>query len=118
MLTKPLGGPLNPNTDHHDWKKLLDDAGVRAGRLHDARHTAATVLTLLGIPDRVIDQIRGWAAGTSSRVRARYLHVPDAVLKDVAQKLADAIGGPHRAPLWTRTRTTKVEATSKAPAAS
>ncbi len=36
----------------------------------------------------------GRAAGTSPRMRARYyLHVPDAMLKDVAQKLAAAIGG-------------------------
>ncbi|MCX5462253.1 tyrosine-type recombinase/integrase [Streptomyces sp. FT1] len=94
VFTKPLGGPLSPNTDYHDWKRLLEDAGVRDARLHDARHTAATVLMLLGIPDRVIDQIMGWEAGTSSRMRARYLHVPDAMLKEVARKLADAIWGP------------------------
>ncbi|MEW2031037.1 site-specific integrase [Streptomyces roseifaciens] len=94
VFTKPLGGPLSPNTDYHDWKKLLEDAGVRDARLHDARHTAATVLMLLGVPDRVIDQIMGWEPGTSSRMRARYLHVPDAMLKDVAKKIADAIWGP------------------------
>ncbi|MET8297894.1 site-specific integrase [Streptomyces sp. NPDC005180] len=94
VFTKPLGGPLSPNTDYHDWKKLLGDAGVRDGRLHDARHTAATVLMLLGVPDRVIDQIMGWEPGTSARMRARYLHVPDAMLKDVAQKIAEAIWGP------------------------
>lgn len=43
---------------------------MREARLHDARHAAATVLMLLGIPDRVIDQIMGWEAGTSSGVRA------------------------------------------------
>ncbi|WP_195730764.1 tyrosine-type recombinase/integrase [Streptomyces albidoflavus] len=95
VFTKPLGGPLSPNTDYHGWKRLLEDAGVRDARLHDARHTAATVLMLLGIPDRVIDQIMGWEAGTSSRMRARYLHVPDAMLKEVARKLADAIWGPE-----------------------
>jgi integrase len=94
VFTKPLGGPLSPNTDYHDWKRLLEDAGVRDARLHDARHTAATVLMLLGVPDRVIDQIMGWEPGTSARMRARYLHVPDAMLKDVAQKLAEAIWGP------------------------
>ncbi|MEV8052472.1 tyrosine-type recombinase/integrase [Streptomyces bacillaris] len=98
VFTKPLGGPLSPNTDYHDWKKLLEDAGVRDARLHDARHTAATVLMLLGVPDRVIDQIMGWEAGTSSRMRARYLHVPDAMLKEVAQKLAVAIWGPASNP--------------------
>ncbi|MFD7237613.1 tyrosine-type recombinase/integrase [Streptomyces syringium] len=94
VFTKPLGGPLSPNTDYHDWKKLIGDAGVRDARLHDARHTAATVLMLLGVPDRVIDQIMGWEAGTSARMRARYLHVPDAMLKDVAQKIGEAIWGP------------------------
>lgn len=94
VFTKPRGGPLSPNTDYHDWKKLIGDAGVRDARLHDARHTAATVLMLLGVPDRVIDQIMGWEAGTSARMRARYLHVPDAMLKDVAQKIGEAIWGP------------------------
>ncbi|MFJ6727420.1 tyrosine-type recombinase/integrase [Streptomyces sp. NPDC091281] len=94
VFTKPLGGPLSPNTDYHDWKRLLGDAGVRNARLHDARHTAATVLMLLGVPDRVIDQIMGWEPGTSVSMRARYLHVPDAMLKDVARKIADAIWGP------------------------
>lgn len=95
VFTKPLGGPLSPNTDYHDWKRLLEDAGVRDGRLHDARHTAATVLMLLGVPTRVIDQIMGWEPGTSASMRARYLHVPDAMLKDVARKIAEAIWGPQ-----------------------
>lgn len=94
VFTKPLGGPLSPNTDYHDWKRLLEDAGVRNARLHDARHTAATVLMLLGVPARVIDQIMGWEPGTSASMRARYLHVPDAMLKDVARKIAEAIWGP------------------------
>ncbi|GAA0670396.1 site-specific integrase [Streptomyces thermocarboxydovorans] len=98
VFTKPLGGPLSPNTDYHDWKRLLEDAGVRDARLHDARHTAATVLMLLGVPDRVIDQIMGWEPGTSARMRARYLHVPDAMLKDVARKIADAIWGRPETP--------------------
>lgn len=36
VFTKPLGGPLSRNTDYHDWKRLLEDAGVRNGQLHDA----------------------------------------------------------------------------------
>ncbi|GAB2988700.1 hypothetical protein GCM10023080_062890 [Streptomyces pseudoechinosporeus] len=98
MFTKPLGGPLSPNTDYHDWKRLLEDAGVRNARLHDARHTAAAVLMLPGALARVIDQIMGWEPGTSASMRARYLHVPDAMLKDVARKIADAIWGPPDTP--------------------
>jgi integrase len=51
VFTKPTGEPLNPNTDYHEWKKLLWAAQVREGRLHDARHTAATVLLLSAYPN-------------------------------------------------------------------
>jgi hypothetical protein len=27
VFTKPLGGPLSPNTDYHDGKRLLEGAG-------------------------------------------------------------------------------------------
>ncbi|WP_328488130.1 tyrosine-type recombinase/integrase [Streptomyces zaomyceticus] len=97
VFTKLTGGPLSPNTDYHDWKRLLEDAKVRDGRLHDARHTAGTVLMLLGVPDRVIDQIMGWEPGGAVRMRARYLHVPDHLLKDVARKIGAAIWGTPEA---------------------
>lgn len=44
VFASPTGSPLNPNTDYDEWKRLLKMAGLRDGRLHDARHTAATVL--------------------------------------------------------------------------
>ncbi|MEU5078117.1 MULTISPECIES: tyrosine-type recombinase/integrase [Streptomyces] len=94
VFTKPLGGPLSPNTDYHEWKRLLQAAEVRSARLHDARHTAATVLMLLRVPDRVIDLIMGWEPGTSARMRARYQHVPDVMFKEVAGMIAEAIWGP------------------------
>ena len=59
VFTKPTGEPLNPNTDYHEWKKLLRVAQVREGRLHDARHTAATVLLLLGVPERAVMGLMG-----------------------------------------------------------
>lgn len=70
-----------PAEPEHGRSRLEAAAGrrrVRNGRLHDARHTAATVLMLLGVPARVIDQIMGWEPGTYASMRARYLHVPDA----------------------------------------
>lgn len=93
FFTEQLGGPLSPNTDYHDWKRLLEDTAVRDGRLHDARHTAGTVLMLLGVPDRVTDQIMGWEPGGAARMRARYLHVSDHLMKEVARKIGTAIWG-------------------------
>lgn len=93
VFAQPTGGPLIPNTDYHRWKQLLTDAGVRDGRLHDARHTAGTVLLLLGVPDVVVDAIMGWEPGGSARMRARYMHVTGPMLQNVAQQVGDALWG-------------------------
>jgi integrase len=85
-LTTPTGQPFNPNTDYHNWKALLKAAGVRDGRLHDARHTAATVLMLLGVQERAAMDVMGWA---TTGMAARYQHVSDPVRADIA----DRVGG-------------------------
>ena len=43
----------------------MNSAGLRDGRLHDARHTAGTILLILGVPDTVVDAIMGWEPGQS-----------------------------------------------------
>ncbi|MCF3143506.1 tyrosine-type recombinase/integrase [Streptomyces platensis] len=100
VFTSPTGEPLNPNTDFHRWKDLLKAAKVRDGRLHDARHTAATVLLLLGVPDTVVDRIMGWEPGKSARMRSRYQHLTSPVLQQTAAKVGALIWGstPHQFP--------------------
>ncbi len=95
-----MAAPWSPTRTTTAGRKLLDDADVHDGRLHDARHTAATVLMLLGVPDGVIEQIMGWEPGISAPMRARYLHVPDAMLKDVARKIGGAIWGRAVSKSW------------------
>ncbi|MET7762344.1 tyrosine-type recombinase/integrase [Streptomyces sp. NPDC005393] len=97
VFASPMGGPLSPNTDYHVWKRLLRDAGVRDGRLHDARHTAATVLLLLGVPDVVVDSIMGWEPGGAARMRARYMHITGPMLRKVAQQVGDMLWEPPKA---------------------
>ncbi|MFD9935569.1 tyrosine-type recombinase/integrase [Streptomyces massasporeus] len=94
VFTSPTGEPLNPNTDHHRWKDLLKAAGVREGRLHDARHTAATVLLILGVPEAVVDRIMGWEPGKSARMRRRYQHLTGQVLQQTAAKVGALLWGP------------------------
>jgi integrase len=50
-------------------KRLLADAGLRDGRLHDTRHT---VLLILGVPERVVMRIMD---RTATAMAARYQHV-------------------------------------------
>ncbi|WP_406421056.1 tyrosine-type recombinase/integrase [Streptomyces sp. NBC_00842] len=93
VFTSPIGEPLNPNTDFHKWKDLLKAAEVRDGRLHDARHTAATVLLILGVSDAVVDAIMGWEPGKSARMCRRYQHLTSRVLKDTADKIGGLLWG-------------------------
>jgi integrase len=88
VFTSPTGEPLIPSTDYDAWKKLLADAEVRDGRLHDARHTAATVLLILGVPERVVMQIMGWS---STAMAARYQHVTSSIRRDVAKQVGGLI---------------------------
>lgn len=90
VFTTPAGRPLNPNTDYHEWKRLLSDAGIRDGRLHDARHTAATVLLILGVPERAVMGIMGWS---NTAMAARYQHITDPVRRDVAKRVGGLIWG-------------------------
>ncbi len=78
------GGPLSPNSDYHEWKALLQRAGVRRARLHDARHTVATVLLVLGVPERTVMSIMGWS---STSMAARYQHVTDPIRREVATRV-------------------------------
>ncbi|MCT2589849.1 site-specific integrase [Streptomyces sp. N2-109] len=110
VFTSPTGEPLNPNTDFHRWKDLLKAAGVRDGRLHDARHTAATVLLILGVPEAVVDRIMGWEPGKSARMRRRYQHLTGQVLQQTAAKVGGLLWGkPDTSGLMTGTEPTPTQ---------
>lgn len=85
------GRPIDARRDWQDWKALLQAAGVRDARLHDARHTAATMLLQQGVPARVAMQILGHSQ--IALTLGTYSHV----VPELAQEAADRIG----AALWT-----------------
>jgi len=95
VFTTPTGEPLHPNTDYREWKALLKEAGVRDARLHDARHTAATVLLLLGVPERTVMGLMGWS---STAMAARYQHVIDPIRRDVANRVGGLLWDNSRDP--------------------
>lgn len=84
IFATETGAPINPRSDWDAWKRLLVEAGVRDGRLHDARHTAATVLLLLGVHERAIMSILGWS---STAMVSRYAHVVAPIHGEVATRL-------------------------------
>ena len=57
---------------------------MRDGRLHDARHTAATVLLLLGTPDRAVMGIMGWSNAAMAK---NYQHMTGRINSDIAKRV-------------------------------
>ena len=86
VFTDHFGQPLNTDTDHREWKVLLEEAGPRDSRLHDARHTAATVPLVLRVPDRAVMALVGWSPASMTK---RHQHVVAKVRTDVV----DRVGG-------------------------
>jgi integrase len=60
-------------------------------RLHDARHTAATVLLLLGVPERTVMGVMGWS---NTAMAARYQHITAAIRRDVAERVGGLLWRP------------------------
>ena len=92
IFTTPTGEPLNPRTDHAEWRRLLERAEVSERRLHDARHTAATVLLLLGVPERTVMGVMGWS---NTKMAARYQHITATIRRDVADRVGGLLWKPE-----------------------
>ena len=63
----PLDGmPVDPRWDNEKWHADLARAGVKDARLHDARHTTASLLRKAGVPIEVITKIMGHSSHAQS----------------------------------------------------
>jgi hypothetical protein len=81
MFAQPNGKPIDPRADYAEWRDLLKEAKVRPARLHDARHTAATMLLVLKVLTRAVMNVMGWSQASMA---GRYQHVPVEVLTGIA----------------------------------
>ena len=59
VRTIRVGTPLSPRNDYRDFRRIVEKAGLRQVRLHDLRHTAATLMLAQGVPARVIMEVLG-----------------------------------------------------------
>jgi site-specific recombinase XerD len=75
-------------TDYRQWKDRIRAAGLREARLHDARHTAATILLLLGQPERTVMSLMGWS---TTSMATRYQHMTDQIRTEVASQVDSLI---------------------------
>jgi integrase len=69
------GTPKSSTIDYQDWRRALRLCGIKPRRLHDARHTAATLMYSQGVGIEVISR----ALGHSSSAITSKLYVHSAI---------------------------------------
>lgn len=87
VFTGSLGQPVHPREDNRHWKQLLATAGVPEARLHDARHTTATILAALGVDPTAVQALLGHS---SLLVTQGYQHVSAEMLAPAMRALNTA----------------------------
>ena len=89
VVVNDIGEPLHPDTLTDRWAALTTAAGVRRLRLHDARHTAGTLMHLEGVPIAVIS---AWLGHSDAAFTMRtYVHSQDAALVDASRRLPSGL---------------------------
>jgi len=62
VFSTPEGKPLRPNTISRAWATLATRAGVKVIRLHDARHTHASLMLKSGVHPKIVQERLGHAS--------------------------------------------------------
>jgi len=90
VFVDELGVPPHPETITRWWNEAVTRTAVRRIRLHDARHTAATLALRAGVPLKVVTQRLGHAdVAVTMRV---YQHVTAQDDRAAAEALGRALG--------------------------
>jgi site-specific recombinase XerD len=72
------------------WKAVLRAAKVRDARVHDARHTAATLVIEQGVHIRAVQEVLGHTRVTTTE---RCMHVSTLQMKDASDRMDQALWG-------------------------
>ena len=89
VFTTLTGAPLDPRNVTRDFHRLLKAAGLPPFRLHDLRHTCASLLLALNVHSRVIMETLGHTQiGTTMNL---YSHVQTDVQQDATQRMGELL---------------------------
>jgi Phage integrase family len=84
------GGFLHPDVLLRQFHKLLDEASLPRMRLHDLRHSAATILMAMKVPIKVIQELLGHSNITTTL--NVYGHVLPSMQDEVVDKMERLFG--------------------------
>jgi integrase len=86
---------LDPANDRKRWIKALTRAGVPFVRLHDARHTAATLLLRANVPMVKVQAVLGHSSIQTTI--DTYAHLSSEDLRPVMEALAGLVASTREA---------------------
>ncbi len=89
MFATTIGSPVEHRNDIRAFKALCAKAGLRPVRLHDLRHTAASLLLAQGQHPRVVMEVLGHSQ--ISVTMNVYSHVMPSLLHDAADAMSQAL---------------------------
>jgi integrase len=89
VFTVEDGSAIHPETVSAWFKRLTAAAGLPEIRLHDARHTAATLALAAGIHPKVVSERLGHAS--ISITMDTYSHVVEGMQEEAAKKMASLV---------------------------
>ncbi len=84
------GRPTDPRADGRDFKELCKDARVPAKRLHDLRHSAATMMLSADLDPKAAGQVLGHSRTAQTD---RYLHILEDRKSVAAARITEALFG-------------------------
>jgi integrase len=91
VFTSGIGTPIEPRRITREFRALLTRAGLPPIRLHDLRHSCATLLLAQGVSPRVVMEMLGHSQ--VSLTLNTYSHVLPTLQQDAARKMDAILGG-------------------------
>jgi integrase len=98
VVVNEAGAPLSPGAISSRWEHVLEGAGVRKVRLHDARHTCGTLMHLKGVPIAVVAAWFGHAS--SAFTQAVYTHSQPDAMTAAAQSFTRVVTNRDNSGSW------------------
>ncbi len=88
VFATEVGTPIDPRNDLREWVRIIAAARIRRVRIHDLRHSSATLQLVAGTDRRTLQGLFGWS---SPVLVARYAHVVEQAKRDAAQRIGDVL---------------------------
>jgi integrase len=91
VFARPDAEPIHPDFFSQSWERLVRDSKLRRIRLHDLRHTHASILLKANVPVKVVSERLGHSSPAFTMTV--YQHVLPGMQADAAAAFSAAVFG-------------------------